>query len=72
MKVYKTYYLWNNEKVYLKSKSGGEVYATSRGVKCAIRNDAGMRKYYNSNYKETTYFIEEYECELSKVCEMTL
>ncbi len=30
MKVYKTYYLWNNEKIYLKSKSGGEIYERNR------------------------------------------
>ena len=65
MKVYKVYWLFNNEKVYLKNRGGSDIYASSRGAKCAITNSENMLKYCKNKTK-APYYIEEYECELTK------
>lgn len=63
MKVYKIFYIWQDEKVYLRNTSKTEIFTTLKGAKAAISYRERLIKHYG-NTPTTEYFIEEYKCDL--------
>lgn len=68
MKVYKVYYLVNDEKVYLIKVGDTDFYPTLKGAKAAITYREKWHRRWNE--QPTKYYIEEYKCELCGVTEI--
>ena len=67
MKVYKCYYLWNDEKVYLERKDRTTIFVSLKGLKASITQREKDRKWYlRENYKKDTYYIETYNVTFEK------